>query len=129
MGDLRCFDDWCIGVESIDLASQDSGAVYTAKIRLASRARRVSQREKNVVVYMSDDRGRRYDPVADPSATPISFLLGPGESVEITRRFRLPRDMHPAGLVIEHEGGFPIGWFILGDEAWFHKPTIVPIPQ
>jgi hypothetical protein len=28
-------------------------------------------------------------------------------------------------VVIAHEGGFPIGWFIIGYDTWFRKPPIV----
>jgi hypothetical protein len=126
MGDNRCFDDWCIGVERVQAVSDRTNA-YTAHLRLSSTARRVAQREQNVVVYLTDEHSDRYDPIADPSATPISVLLLPGQSVETARTFELPAGVHPVGLVIDHQGGFPIGWFIIGDESWFHKPTMAAI--
>jgi hypothetical protein len=109
VGERRCFDDWCLAVEN---ASRQE-------------ARGVTQRENAVVVYLADERGRRYDPIPDPSAVPLNIQLGPQESVAATRSFELPPDAREPGLVIAHEGGFPIGWFIIGDETWFHKPTIV----
>jgi hypothetical protein len=27
--------------------------------------------------------------------------------------------------VYTHEGGFPIGWFIISEGGWFQKPPIV----
>ena len=127
MGEARCFDDWCIAVEGIQRVPMENGVSYVAKLRVSSTAGRVSQRENNVVVYMTDDRDIRYDPIADRGAVPLNVLLLPQQSVATDRIFHLPADAHPVGIVIGHQGGFPIGWFIIGDEAWFHKPAIVPI--
>lgn len=125
VGERRCFDDWCIGVENASRREAQGGVTYRVTLRLSSSALRVTQRENNVVVYLADPRGRRYDPVPDPSTLGLNVQLGPQESVQTTRSFRVPADARELGLVIDHEGGFPIGWFILGDETWFHKPTIV----
>jgi len=127
LGDPRCFDDWCIAVESVSHQPAQVGDTWRVTLRLSSRARRVLQRENNVVVYLSDRRGRRYDPIPDKSAGPMNVQLAPRESVLVMRDFAVPADAAELGLVIDHEGGFPIGWFIIGDEAWFHKPTIVPL--
>jgi len=125
VGDPRCFDDWCITVEKASRQPAGGGVSYTVTLRLSSTARRVFQRENGVVVYLADDRGRRYDPIPNRWEVPINVRLGPQESVTATRVFQAPADAHELGLVIAHEGGFPIGWFIIGDETWFHKPTIV----
>jgi hypothetical protein len=125
VGERRCFDDWCIAVENASRQEARGGVNYLITLRLTSTARRVTQRENAVVVYLADERGRRYDPIPDPSAVPLNIQLGPQESVAATRSFELPPDAREPGLVIAHEGGFPIGWFIIGDETWFHKPTIV----
>jgi predicted outer membrane lipoprotein len=86
-GATQCFDDWCIGVAEFGRVPEGGGMVYRVDLRLSSRARRVSQREHNVVVYLTDQRGRRYDPVAGTSATPIHVLLQPQESVVASRSF------------------------------------------
>ena len=127
VGEILCFDDWCMTVTGVNRLPGGGKVGYRADLRLSSRARRVSQREKNVVVYLADDRGRRYDPVADASDVPISVLLRPQESVEVSRSFAVPADAGRVGVVIAHEGGFPIGWFIIGYDTWFRKPPIVRI--
>ncbi len=38
--------------------------------------------------------------------------------------FRLPSGRTPVGVVVAHEGGFPISWFIIGDGP-FEKPPIL----
>ncbi len=125
IGDPDCFDDWCISVENVNRTPEHGNVTYTLALRLSSRAGRISQRENGVVVYLADSRGRRYDPVPDQSATPFNVLLPPQESIATTRTFRVTDNAQGLGLVITHEGGFPIGWFIIGYETWFRKPTII----
>jgi hypothetical protein len=128
VGEPRCFDDWCIAVEDSSRQPVPGGVSYTVTLRLSSRARRVTQRENDVVIYLTDHRGRRYDPAPDGSAVPLNTQLGPQESVTATRSFELPADAREPGLIIAHKGGFPIGWLIIGYETWFHKPTLVKLP-
>jgi hypothetical protein len=112
-------------VENVSRKPINAGAAYSVTLRLSSRARRVSQRENGVVVYLTDDRGRRYELIPEASAVPLNVLLRPQESIIATRVFELPADVHEVGLILTHRGGFPIGWFIIGYETWFRKPTIV----
>ncbi len=123
--DPQCFDDWCVSVAGFKRATEDTRVAYSVDLRLSSRARRISQRENNLAVYLTDDRGRRYDPEADASSTPFNVLLGPLESVMVSRRFLAPSDATGMGIVITHQGGFPIGWFIIGYDTWFRKPAIM----
>ena len=123
LGDLRCFDDWCITVENV----QRSGARYDVALRVSSRALRVSQRAPDAAVYLIDDRGRRFDPLPDTSAVPLSVLLHPGESIPASRSFALPEDARQVGLVVNHGTG-PAN-FVIGDEAsLFHKRTVIRFP-
>jgi len=128
VGERRCFDDWCIAVENASRQPAGGHVAYSVTFRLSSTARRVSQRENSLAVYMTDDRGRRYDPAPNKPDVPFNVQLGPQESVTATRVFEVPGDAHDLGVVISHEGGFPIGWFIIGYETWFRKPAIVRLP-
>jgi hypothetical protein len=127
LGEPRCFDDWCIAVEKIARQPADGGADLVVTLRLSSTAKRISQREHDVVVYAADDGGRRYA-AARASDIPFSVQLGPQESVTTTRAIYLPAAARHPVLVIAHEGGFQMGWLIIGYETWFHKPTMVRIP-
>jgi hypothetical protein len=125
-GEDRCFDDWCIAVD--DTAHAES--VYTVTIRMSNRARRVSQRENGVAVYVVDEQGRRYESVADPSAALFDILLQPGQSITATRTFEVSGASGQPVLVVGHDGAtrFP-GVFIIGDDSsLLHKPTIVRLP-
>jgi hypothetical protein len=128
-GASQCFDDWCIGVDKFRQTPEAGGVTYSVDLRLSSRARRFSQREKNVSVYLTDDHGTRYNPVAVNSASRFDVLLQPQESVIVSRSFLIPAQAKDVGLVIAHEGGFPIGWFIIGYDSWFRKPTVVPLQR
>jgi hypothetical protein len=126
----RCFDDWCAAVQNVDRTPSATGVSYIVTLRLSSRARRVSQRARGSYVYLSDDRGRRFDPSPDAAEPPFDVLLDPGQAVETKRSFTVPNDAREIGAVVVHEGSycFP-GCFIIGDEANpLHKRTIVRLP-
>ena len=128
-GATQCFDDWCTGVADFRQVPKGGDVAYYVDLRLSSRARRVSQRENNLTVYLTDREGRRYDPVASSSTTPFNVLLQPQESVVVSRSFLVPAEAKDLGLVITHEGGFPIGWFIIGYDTWLRKPAVVQLKQ
>ena len=124
IGDTRCFDDWCVAVTS---ATRPAPTSVTVGLRLSSRARRVPQRELGTVVYLIDSAGHRYDPVLDSRVVPLDTLLQPGQSVDAWRTFAVPRDARGLGLVYTHQGGFPIGSFIIGENEWAHGPPVVQL--
>ena len=127
LNEPQCFDDWCVSVDQVDRTPAGANTLYTATIRLHSRARGRPQRENGVSVYLLDDLGRRYEPQEDPQAVPFNVLLAPGESVIATRRFLAPADAPYPGLVIAH-GRFP-GIFIIGDDqSLYHKPSVIQFP-
>ena len=124
VGDTRCFDDWCIAVTS---AARPTPTSVTVALRLSSRAKRVTQRELGTVVYLVDSAGKRYDPVADPSGVPLDTRLQPGQAVDALRTFAVPGNARGLALVYTHEGGFPIGSFIIGENEWVHGPAVVQL--
>lgn len=123
LGEARCFDDWCVTAERASREPTSDGAVITVGLRVWSRARRVYQSAPDSGVFLTDPQDRRWDPLPDPSATPFSVRLGPGEFVETSRKFRVPADAREIGLVVNHGGG--PGNIVIGDEAsMFHKRTM-----
>jgi hypothetical protein len=130
IGEDRCFDDWCIAVEAADRAPAPRGILYTVTLRVSSRARRVTQREKGANVYLTDDRGRRFDAAPDPSATPLDVQLEPGQAARAKHTFLVPPDARDLGLAFFHEGSycFP-GCFVIGEDSNpLHKRAIVRLP-
>jgi hypothetical protein len=127
VGEPQCSDDWCITVADARRTAGTASATWHVTLRISSRARRVTQRELDAVVYLTDDRYRRFDPLPDPSEVPIDVRVGPGESVDAARTFEVPADARHVSLVFTHEGGFPIGSLIITENQWFHKTPIVPL--
>ena len=129
IGDDQCSDDWCIAVEGVLRTPVSDGVLYQVNFRLSSRARRVAQRERYVVAYLRDARGRRFDSDPAAAAVPFDVELQPQESVTATRLFTVPADAADVGLVVAREGGVPIpGCCIIADEgSLFHKKTAVKL--
>ncbi len=127
VGEPQCFDDWCIAVEQVHHTNDQREAVYDVTLRYFNRARGRPQRERNVTVYLIDDHGRRYDPDTSPATVPFDRVVPAGESVTAARVIKTPPDAHIKGVVVAHEGGFPITWFIIG-EGPFRKPPVVEVP-
>lgn len=126
MGQPWCFDDWCLTAERVNHSSE----AYEVALRLSSVAKRVSQRALGAWIYLIDDRGRRFAPDANPGAVPLDVLLQPGESVETSRSFHVPRDAHSLGLITGHGGPFcgPMNLLIIGSAGcMFGKPTMIRI--
>ena len=126
IGEPRCFDDWCISADSVSIIPLHLNRQIRVTFTLSSRAKRVAQRELGVSVYLVDLQNNRYDPQPDPHAVPFDTLLAPAEIVVTDREFTVPAGAGQVGLVITHEGGIPIQWFILG-EGPFRKPPIIPL--
>jgi hypothetical protein len=124
VGDTQCFDDWCIAVESGQRLSGPE-ATYAVSLRLSNRARGRTMGERGTVAYLTDAQNRRYDPLPDPDAVPFDTPIAPGASVVTVRRFHVPPDAASLGFVYTHEGGFPIGWLIIGEGGWFASPPMV----
>ena len=124
IGDPQCSDDWCITVTNVNHNVNASGTEYEVDLQLTSRARRVAQREKGLIVYLTDARGNRYNPLPDASAVPLDVLLQPEESVIAKRKFQVAGSPTSLNLVITREG-FQMGSLIIGRSPFMR--TVVRI--
>lgn len=125
VGDNQCSDDWCIAVDDARQLT-DSSAVVT--FRLSSRARRVTQRERFVVVYVRDSGGRHFNPDPAPDQPPFDVALAPGASVLTQRVFRVLRNTRGLGVIVTREGDVPFPRCCIIGTGIFHKDPIVPLP-
>lgn len=126
-GEPQCFDDWCITVADAKRTDTASAQSWRVTLRVSSRAQRVVQREKYAAVHLVDAKGRIYSPDPAELAVPLDGQVGPGESFDAVRRFELPVDAADVRLVFNHEGGFPIWAFIIGENQLFHDATVVKL--
>jgi hypothetical protein len=125
VGDMQCFDDWCITLVDVRKADSPPGATLEVSLRLSNQSKGTPMGEKGTVAFLTDKEGRRYDPQADPSDVPFDTRLQPGQSVMTTRRFKVRSAAEGLGFIYTHQGGFPIGWLIIGEGGWFGEPAIV----
>jgi hypothetical protein len=124
----QCFDDWCITVGQVDQTMAPTGLVYDVDLVLTNRSRGTPMGERGTVVYLVDAAGRRFDPVPDITQPGLETRLLSGQSLTTRRHFLLPRGTEDLQLIFTHEGGFPIGWFVIGEGGWFGKPPAVTLP-
>ena len=125
VGDPQCDDDWCLAVERVERTPQNAVLIYDVSLRIFSQARRVAQRELVAKdVYLVDAQWKRYDPVPSGSGVPLNTLLQPGESVSTSRRFELPANVRPMGLLLERSSILPF-CVIIGECGAFHKDVLV----
>lgn len=144
MGEDRCFDDWCVAVESVDTTSvlgqgdqvtKANGTFFVVTLRLSNHARGRAQRAASAAVYLRDDQGRRHDvsPLGQnayeaehgPTA-PLTATLPLGQSLTTVRVFDAPVHAHILGLIVEHPVGFGPGMFVIGDDSsLMHKRMLI----
>jgi hypothetical protein len=125
LGEDECSDDWCIAVTDVREVPNSAESTYDVTFRLLSRARRASQRERGVLVYMRDAGGRRYVGESGPAAAPFDVQLGPSETVTTHRRFFLPQGATARDIVLTH-GGIPFpGCCIIGEANGLLHPAAV----
>lgn len=128
VGEDECSDDWCIAVSAVQSGPERTERAYDVTFRLSSRARRVSQRERGVVVYLRDSTGRRYDGERRPADATFDVLLGPQETVLTHRRFVLPHAASARDIVITR-GGLPFpACCIIGEATGLLHPSAVRLP-
>jgi hypothetical protein len=120
LGEPQCFDDWCIAVVGRHSASDPRSVDVT--LRVSSRAKRVPMGERGAAVYLTDAQYRRFEPDPEASDVPLDTVIGPGESFDTSRHFRVPVDAADLAIVYAHNTGFPIGWLIISEGGWFAKP-------
>lgn len=128
LGEDLCSDDWCMAVTEVREAPHGAESLYDVTFRLSSRARRVSQRERGVLVYVRDAGGRRYEGESGPADAPFDVQLGPSQTVTTQRRFFLPQRATARDIVLTHEGiPFP-GCCIIGEANGLLHPAAVRVP-
>jgi hypothetical protein len=125
IGENLCSDDWCIAVTDIRSTPSAATSRYDVGFRISSRALRVDQREHDVVTYLLDDRGNRYDPQADPAAVPFDVRVRAQETINTLRTFTVPTAATGIGVVIAREGGMVFPRCCIIGDGFFRKPPMV----
>lgn len=136
IGEDRCFDDWCVAIESADTTgvlgqgeqiTKAKGTIYVVTLRLSNHARGRAQRASSAAVYLRDAQGKRHD-VSRRGQNAYEAEHGP--TAPLTARLPLGRSLTTVrdilGLTIEHPVGFGPGAFVIGDDSsLMHKRTLI----
>ena len=130
LNDPWCFDDWCLQARTVERAADGA---YEVRFRIFSEARGVTQRANGAWIYLIDPTGRRFPPVDDPAATPLTAELAPRQSIETSRRFIVPADAgSPLGLITGHGGPYcgAMSVLIIGQGGClFNRPAMFAMPK
>ncbi len=144
IGEDWCFDDWCVAVDEVRLASElgrpdhrvtANGVFYIVELRFSNRARGRDQRAGSAAVHLLDGRLRQYEvsrhgqralEAQDGPVPPLTSTVPLGQSVNTVQVFDLPQDARDVGLTVDHPVGPSPALFVIGDQAsLFHRRTIV----
>jgi hypothetical protein len=125
-GTAQCFDDWCITVAAVARRSAGLEDSIDVTLQLSSRARGITQGERDVRIYATEDAGRHYQPIAAAGAADLSSQIPPLGTVTTIRRFVLPASASHPVLVVAHDP-FPHCCIIADGESLLHRRTVVPL--
>ena len=137
LGDSYCWDLWCMGIDKVNAIPRGQETVYKIDVHFFSDANTVKTGTDEAVIYLMDDRGRRFPLVDDPSVIPINTRLDPGQSLSTTLTFVTPNDA--AQLYLTGDAPLPdqipLAWRFFkiyadlhfGYEKLSHKPTVLRV--
>ena len=123
IGAPYCDDDMCMSVVSVTRTPEQAGSSYRFAIRLFTRANHGPRSAKGASVYLTDERGRRFLPVPDPSAIPFDVDMEPGQSVNTSLTFHVPSDAHTLAFAagMDH---IQYASFVIGNGDLLHNPRL-----
>ena len=127
VGDSYCSDIWCIGIERVNSTQSENETTYKLDVRIFSDANRVKTSAQGVSLYLSDERGRRFPLIADPSVIPIDIILDPREIVRTSLTFITPPDVHQLFLSGDGLRPFWTKLYLASDWSLWQKPALLRV--
>ena len=130
IGDIYCWDSWCMGIQQVNAARQGENILYTAEVRIFSehsKASRVPAERAKRFFDVLDERGRSFPLRQNASFAGADITLNRGESVKSSLTFLAPANARELYL-LGQDGGPP--WVYLGigsDLAPFHRRALLRI--
>jgi hypothetical protein len=113
IGDAQYVGDWSVTVSSLRRFPHNLDEDYEVDFRLFNQGAKALNGPKNLLVYLVDDSGNRYNPTPQPSDPPFDILVQPRRPITTTRKFVLPTNLNRVELVMVQQG-LHLGWFIIG---------------
>jgi hypothetical protein len=137
LGDSYCWDLWCMGIDKVNADPRGKEIIYKIDVHFFSDANTVKTGSDDAVVYLVDDRGRRFPLVDDPSVIPINTRLDPRQSLNTKLTFIVPADATHLFLTGDAPlpAHIPLAWRFFkiyadlhfGYEKLKHKPTVLQV--
>ena len=137
LGDSYCWDLWCMGIDKVNAIPRGQEIVYKIDVHFFSDANTVKTGTDEAIIYLVDDRGRRFPLVDDPSVIPINTRLDPGQSLNTSLTFVTPSDAEHLFLTGDAPlpDHLPLTWRFfkiyadlhIGYEKLAHKPTVLRV--
>ena len=137
LGDSYCWDLWCMGIDKVNAAPRGQEVVYKIDVHFFSDANTVKTGADEAIIYLVDDRGRRFPLVDDPSVIPINTRLDPRQSLNTSLTFVTASDAEHLFLTGDAPlpDHIPLGWRFFkiymdlhfGYEKLSHKPTVLRV--
>jgi len=137
LGDSYCWDLWCMGIDKVNAIPRGQETIYKIDVHFFSDANTVKTGTDDALVYLVDDRGRRFPLVDDPSVIPINTRLDPGQSLNTSLTFVAPTDATHLFLTGDAPlpDHIPLPWRFFkiyadlhfGYEKLKHKPTVLQV--
>ena len=126
-----------MGIDKVNATPRGQEMVYKIDVRFFSDANTVKTGIDDALIYLVDDRGRRFPLVDDPSVIPINTRLDPGQSLNTSLTFVTPNDAGHLFLTGDAPLPYhiPLGWKFFriyadlhfGYEKLSHKPTVLRV--
>ena len=126
-----------MGIDKVNAVPRGQEIIYKIDVHFFSDANTVKTGTDDALVYLVDDRGRRFPLVDNPSVIPINTRLDPGQSLNTSLTFVVPTDA--AHLFLTGDAPLPdhipLTWRFFkiyadlhfGYEKLKHKPTVLQV--
>jgi hypothetical protein len=126
-----------MGIDKVSATPRGQEIVYKIDVHFFSDANTVKTGTDDALIYLVDDRGRRFPLVDDPSVIPINTPLDPGQSLNTSLTFAAPADATRLFLTGDAQlpERIPLAWRFFkiyadlhfGYEKLKHKPTLLQV--
>jgi hypothetical protein len=130
IGDSYCYDLWCVGVNRVNASPRGQDVLYTADVRIFVDSTHPHQLPAELArrfFDVLDERGRRYQLLAEASFVDADVTVHPGEMVKSSLAFLAPPNARRLYL-IGKDGGLPWVYLYFGsDISLFHRPALLRI--
>jgi hypothetical protein len=133
-----CLDEMCFAVTNVQTASaigsaQAAGVFYIVTVRVSNHGRGRAQSEHALHArlwspgrqYQQSPAGQSAWDAAHSQNVPLATRVQPGQSILSDQVFDVTAEAGSAGLVLSN--GFTPGYFVIGECALFHPPSILKL--